>query len=187
MADWYNLVYDLRRFIGSYGDEFRRLSLRKNFSIAPKRVLQGLFWLAIALGLVVGILGIQERQHAQVVIEWTTATEIDTIGFNLYRSESPADHYMQINEGYIPAAADPFAGGSYRYTDTDVRPGRVYYYQLEEIESSGVSSRHGPIEVKAIAGGGSELILAATLLGIGALGLLSMKKPSGPADERETL
>jgi len=177
----------LDTYLGSYGDKRRRQPLNTILTIPPKRVLKGLNWLVIALGFVVGILGIIERQKAQVVVEWITATEINTVGFNLYRGETPTDHFVQINDDFIPAGQDPLAGGSYSYTDKDVRPGRVYYYQLEEIESSGVSSRHGLIEVRAVAGGGSELILAVTLLGLGVLGLLSTKEPPDNTHEIGTL
>jgi hypothetical protein len=153
----------------------KKLVLKKILRLSPKQVIRYLNWLVIFLSLVVGILGLNARQHTKVVVEWSTATEFNSVGFNLYRSENPVDPYIQINAEIIPASLDPLMGGSYKYEDYDVRPGALYYYQLEEVESSGAISRHGPIEVKAVAGGNSELMLAVTLLGVGILGLLSTR------------
>lgn len=84
-----------------------------------------------------------------VVVEWTTANEVSTAGFNLYRGESPDGPFLKVNDNLIPAAADPLTGGQYRYEDTAVQAGRTYYYQLEDVEYSGASTRHGPIESTA--------------------------------------
>ena len=84
-----------------------------------------------------------------VLVEWTTESEVNTAGFNVYRSESAEGPYVKINRELIPSSPDPILGGHYAYTDTDVMPGRVYFYQLEDVELDGTSTRHGPIEVVA--------------------------------------
>ncbi len=83
------------------------------------------------------------------MIEWTTETEVGTVGFNLYRSESPDGPYERVNKELIPASGDPLVGGRYVFTDTDVIAGRTYYYQLEDVEATGATTRHGPVAVKA--------------------------------------
>jgi hypothetical protein len=87
--------------------------------------------------------------NTRVVVEWTTASEINTSGFNLYRSERTDGPYVKINAQLIPASTDPLVGGKYRYQDTNVESGRTYYYQLEDVELDGSSARHGPIVVTA--------------------------------------
>lgn len=84
---------------------------------------------------------------ARVVVEWTTATEINTGGFNLYRSERAEGPFVKVNAQLIPAAPDPVVGGKYRYEDASVAPGATYYYQLEDVGLSGATARHGPIAV----------------------------------------
>ena len=84
-----------------------------------------------------------------VVVEWTTESEVDLAGFNLYRSESPAGPYVKVNASLIPGASDPLLGGQYAYTDTNVVAGHTYYYKLEDVELDGVTTLHGPIEVVA--------------------------------------
>ena len=87
-----------------------------------------------------------------VLVEWSTASELDTAGFNLYRSETSTGPFVQVNPELIPASSDPLAGSSYTYEDSDVRPGWTYYYQLEEVEINGSTGRFGPISVKAESG-----------------------------------
>ena len=90
-----------------------------------------------------------------VVVEWTTETEVDTAGFNLYRSDSPDGSYIKINHDLIPGSSDPLLGAKYVYTDTNVVAGRTYYYKLEDVELDGTTTIHGPIEVVADATGPS--------------------------------
>jgi hypothetical protein len=63
-----------------------------------------------------------------VIVEWTTESEVDTAGFNLYRSESLEGPYIKINPELIPSSPDPILGGHYVYTDTNVVAGQTYYY-----------------------------------------------------------
>jgi len=86
---------------------------------------------------------------AAVIVEWTTESEVNHAGFNLYRSENPDGPYVKLNDTLIPASSDPIAGGSYVYTDTTVIGGVTYYYRLEDVELDGSSTMHGPIEAVA--------------------------------------
>ena len=46
-----------------------------------------------------------------VIVEWTTESEVDMAGFNLYRSETPDGPYLKVNTTFIPGASDPILGG----------------------------------------------------------------------------
>ena len=87
--------------------------------------------------------------RSRILVEWTTASEIDTAGFNLYRSEQPDGPWTKLNQELIPASTDPVAGGKYRYEDTIVTPGKTYYYEIEDVEFKGATKRYGPITVTA--------------------------------------
>ena len=87
-----------------------------------------------------------------VIVEWTTESEVDMAGFNLYRSDNPDGPYVKVNATLIPGALDPLLGGQYAYTDTNVVAGQTYYYKLEDVELDGTTTLHGPIEVVAEAG-----------------------------------
>jgi hypothetical protein len=86
-----------------------------------------------------------ESQSGEVLLQWTTAAEIDNAGFNIYRAESENGEYEQINETLISAKGSPTQGASYEYVDTDVQNRKTYYYKLEDIYLNGVSTFHGPV------------------------------------------
>lgn len=117
------------------------------------------------LALVLGVFAWQERQNATVLVEWSTASELNTAGFNIYRSENPEGPFSRINTDLIPASLDPLTGGQYKYQDEPVAPGKLYYYQLEELETGGGSTRFGPISVRA-SGGNGIVLLAVTAVGL---------------------
>jgi hypothetical protein len=87
---------------------------------------------------------------APVRVTWKTETEMNTAGFNLYRSTSPDGPFTEkVNEQLIPPSADPLTGKEYTYVDTSARSGVTYYYQLQEVERTGNVNKFGPITVRA--------------------------------------
>ncbi len=87
---------------------------------------------------------------APVRVEWRTETEMNTIGFNLYRGESAEGPFdVKVNDQLIPSSADALTGASYSYIDRTARAGVIYYYQLEEVEQNGRTNTFGPISVRA--------------------------------------
>jgi hypothetical protein len=109
----------------------------------------------------------ENSKRATVLVEWSTASELGTVGYNLYRGDRPEGPFAPINNTIIPAAIDPLRGGSYSYLDQAAIPGVTYYYELEEITRDGSSSRYGPIVIKAKRGGMTELIVSMTLFSVG--------------------
>lgn len=107
-----------------------------------------------------------------MVIEWTTASELNTAGYNLYRSDQPDGPYAQVNKVLIPIANDPLVGGEYSYVDETVIPGGVYYYVLEDTQTDGNANRNGPIRVEAGAGGKSELVFGFALIFVSLSGII---------------
>ncbi len=99
---------------------------------------------------------------AAITVEWSTASELNTVGFNLYRGENKDGPFTRINPEVIPASPDPLVGGSYVFTDTGIALGRTYYYQLEEVETGGTTSIIGTTEERA------ELHPLVIVFGIGA-------------------
>lgn len=78
-----------------------------------------------------------------IIITWSTASEIDTMGFNLYRAEGSAEGPFElVNAEPIPADGDPLTGAEYEVEDKDVEPGHLYFYQIEEIEWNGTRQRY---------------------------------------------
>ena len=83
----------------------------------------------------------------QITITWTTASEIDNAGFNIWRSTTKNVKHddNKINSTIIPAVAGATDGATYSYIDDKVVPGVTYYYQLEDINARGLSTFHGPV------------------------------------------
>ena len=113
------------------------------------KLLWILFIILIVSGISLIIHAFVYFDKAEVIVEWTTASELDTVGFNLLRAEAQEGPFEQINSNLIPAGSDSLSGSNYTFTDSSVQDGITYYFLLEEIELTGESSRHGPIVVKA--------------------------------------
>ena len=81
-----------------------------------------------------------------VRVTWETASELNNLGFNLYRSEAPAGPWVKLNAELI-GAQNPGAtfGATYWWLDTGVTPDTTYYYRLEDMDVSGTSTFHGPV------------------------------------------
>jgi hypothetical protein len=85
----------------------------------------------------------------KVTLTWETAAELDNEGFNIWRSEAADGSYVKLNSSLIPAQGNADTGASYEYIDTGVVKGSTYYYKLEDLDISGVSTFHGPISAAA--------------------------------------
>ncbi len=85
----------------------------------------------------------------RIRLVWETGNELNTYGFHLYRSEDAQGPYIRIDPQLIPASGDATGGGKYYFDDSDIVPGRTYFYQLEEAEADGTTVRHKTISVVA--------------------------------------
>ncbi|NOZ57870.1 MAG: T9SS type A sorting domain-containing protein [Calditrichaeota bacterium] len=85
--------------------------------------------------------------EAGVVIRWVTETEVNNLGFNLYRSEKEAGDYTKINASLIHGAGTASTRHQYAYVDQSVLEGKTYWYKLESVSYDGSRVEHGPISV----------------------------------------
>jgi hypothetical protein len=83
--------------------------------------------------------------NGRVTLRWTTASEIDNAGFNIYRSDSKDGDYEQINDSLIAAEGSATEGSVYKFIDVDVENRTKYLYMLEDVDLNGVSTMHGPV------------------------------------------
>ncbi len=89
---------------------------------------------------------------SSILLAWETVSEIETIGFNLYRADSPDGTRIQLNDALIPGQAPGSpVGATYQFPDTTVEPKRFYYYWLEDVDIHGQTGLYGP--VNALVGG----------------------------------
>ena len=110
------------------------------------------------------IRGVLLFQTSTIIVQWSTASELDTAGFYLYRGMEPSGPFEKITPNLISASLDPLSGGSYKFSDSSVDPWITYYYELEAIGLDGTSDRFGPIIVKAQPSGVLDLALAIVIV-----------------------
>ena len=80
--------------------------------------------------------------NKQVKVEWQTETEVDNAGFNVWRAEG----FQKVNGSLLPAEGSSVVGADYDFFDKWVMNGKLYYYLIEDIDNSGISTFHGPVK-----------------------------------------
>ena len=63
-------------------------------------------------------------------------------GYNIYRAESKTGDYNRINNIVIP-----YASGQLNYVDTEVSPGRDYYYKFKVVKTGGEESEFSNVAI----------------------------------------
>jgi hypothetical protein len=91
-----------------------------------------------------------------VLVRWATVSEVDSQGFNLYRSQSPVAPVALL--AFVPSHAPGSSQGfAYEWQDTDVLTGQTYHYWLESLDMAGHGTFSGPV---------SAIIQAPTAVGL---------------------
>ena len=88
----------------------------------------------------------------EVLLEWETASELNNLGFQLYRATSDEGPYGRITAQVIPGLGSSPVGARYRYRDMSLTNGVTYFYKLEDIETTGKTTMHGPVSAAPYAG-----------------------------------
>ncbi|HXK09782.1 MAG TPA: hypothetical protein VMT70_09075, partial [Vicinamibacteria bacterium] len=80
-----------------------------------------------------------------VDLAWQTGSELDNLGFNLYRSSSSSGPWTRLNASLIPGLGSSPLGAAYSWRDSGLVNGQRYSYRLEDVDTRSVSTFHGPI------------------------------------------
>jgi len=80
-------------------------------------------------------------------VTWRTGSEKDNAYFRLWRADAGSKEFSQVPGAVIAAEGNAGAGASYSFDDTGVLAGETYRYQLEDVDTNGGSTMHGPITV----------------------------------------
>ncbi len=83
--------------------------------------------------------------NREVILIWSTSSEIDTAGYNIYRSDSAGAEYIRLNKNIIPAEGTPAQGALYDFRDGSVKNRSRYWYILEDVDRQGNATQHGPV------------------------------------------
>ena len=85
-----------------------------------------------------------------VTLRWTTESEIENLGFNIYRSTNYNVKFLMINDGLISGAGNSSTRHEYEYVDNGLTNGVTYWYKLEDVDYSGNTELHGPVSATSI-------------------------------------
>ncbi|MBN1997761.1 DUF11 domain-containing protein [candidate division KSB1 bacterium] len=83
-------------------------------------------------------------RDGQIVLEWTTESESENLGFNIFRSKNEEGPYEKVTK-MIKGAGNSQVSKKYTYIDRDVLIGQSYHYQLQDVNFDGESTMHGPV------------------------------------------
>ena len=80
---------------------------------------------------------VRNKETGQVVITWSTQSELNNAGFFIKRSQQKDGEFKVINATMIAGAGTTSEKQFYTYTDTTAQPNVVYYYQIEDVSLDG--------------------------------------------------
>ncbi len=78
-------------------------------------------------------------------LRWTTASEVDNFGFDVYRSTAEEGPFERITAEPIPGAGTVDEPQSYVFLDHAIDPEQGYYYYIESISVDGVREKFSPV------------------------------------------
>ena len=102
------------------------------------------------------------RQGSAVNIVWSTSSEVDSLGFTLYRgADGQRSSATRITPTLIPATGQAGQGAAYTWRDTAAPDDERLSYWLVETERSGATNEYGPVRAQrsAPSGAGTRLYL----------------------------
>ncbi len=102
-----------------------------------------------------------------VALTWETASELSNLGFHLYRASELEGPYARITERAIPGLGSSPVGAKYSYRDSGLENGATYFYRLEDIETNGKTTLHGPVSATPSSGVPSDPREAGSLITYG--------------------
>ena len=79
----------------------------------------------------------RDKATGQVVITWSTQSELNNAGFFIKRSQQRNGEFKVINATMVPGAGTTSEKQFYAYTDTTAEGNVVYYYQIEDVSFDG--------------------------------------------------
>ena len=78
-------------------------------------------------------------------IRWTTASEVDNFGFDVYRAESKEGPFEVLTEEPIEGGGTVDEPRNYLFVDDTIDPKKAYFYYVESISMSGAREQFTPI------------------------------------------
>ncbi|MBN1558870.1 T9SS type A sorting domain-containing protein [candidate division KSB1 bacterium] len=83
-----------------------------------------------------------------VELFWRTETELNNLGFNIYRGITENGLFEKLNSSIIRGVGFSSTSCDYSFVDYRVQPDMIYYYKLEDVDMQGNKQKHGPIRIQ---------------------------------------
>ena len=77
------------------------------------------------------------EDNGEVVIRWTTESEVDNAGFNIYRSTTRDGPFKKVNPKLILGAGTTGERTTYMWKDATAKSDALYYYRIEDVSFDG--------------------------------------------------
>ena len=93
-----------------------------------------------------------ELQDSSILIEWSTESELNNLGFEIYKSKNEDDNYSLLSSyktnSNLVGQGNSNYEHEYLFRDNSITEGLTYLYKLAEVDFSGVKTFHGPISIR---------------------------------------
>lgn len=78
-------------------------------------------------------------------VKWTTASEVDNFGFDVYRGDTREGPFTKLTDESIAGAGTTDEPTKYSFVDDTIDPTRSYFYYVEAISMDNRRSRFTPV------------------------------------------
>ncbi len=87
---------------------------------------------------------IEADQRIANTPKWSTASELENFGFDVYRGDSEEGEFVRLTQSPIQGAGTSDEPHSYSYRDDSIDPCKDYWYYVESISTSGGREKFTP-------------------------------------------
>ncbi len=89
--------------------------------------------------------GIAEADRLANTARWSTASELDNFGYDVYRGDSEEGPFERLTTDPIQGAGTTDEPQQYSYRDENIDPCKAYWYYVEAISTSGTREKFTPV------------------------------------------
>ena len=84
-------------------------------------------------------------QRVANTAKWTTASEQDNFGFDVFRGDSEKGEFKKLTDKPILGAGTSDETHKYEYRDDAIDPCKDYWYYIEQVSTKGVHEKISPV------------------------------------------
>ena len=88
---------------------------------------------------------IAAAQRLGNTVSWTTASEEDNFGYDVYRGESEPGPFVKLTRQPILGNGTTAETHQYKYVDDSIDPCKEYWYYVESISTQGEREKFTPV------------------------------------------